>query len=179
MATLADRTLPIKPSVTLAIAAKAGKLRAEGVDVVNFSAGEPDFDTPERIKAAAVEALKKGMTKYTDVRGIEPLREAIAEKYQREYGLTYRQDEVLVSCGAKHSLYNLFQAAVNPGDEVLIPAPYWVSYSDMALLAGGVPKIIQTTEATEFRIGAQQLAAAHSGSSAPVIQASPSSQSLA
>ena len=158
MTTLADRTLPIKPSVTLAIAAKAGKLRAEGVDVVNFSAGEPDFDTPERIKAAAVEALKKGMTKYTDVRGIEPLREAIAEKYQREYGLAYRKDEVLVSCGAKHSLYNLFQAAVNPGDEVLIPAPYWVSYSDMALLAGGVPKIIPTTEATEFRIRAQQLA---------------------
>ncbi|MPZ77141.1 MAG: aminotransferase class I/II-fold pyridoxal phosphate-dependent enzyme [Deltaproteobacteria bacterium] len=158
MTTLADRTLPIKPSVTLAIAAKAGKLRSEGVDVVNFSAGEPDFDTPERIKAAAVEALKRGMTKYTDVKGIEPLRKAIAEKYQREYGLAYRKDEVLVSCGAKHSLYNLFQAAVNPGDEVLIPAPYWVSYSDMALLAGGVPKIIQTTEATDFRIRAQQLA---------------------
>ena len=158
MTTLADRTLPIKPSVTLAIAAKAGKLRSEGVDVVNFSAGEPDFDTPERIKAAAVEALKKGMTKYTDVRGIEPLREAIAEKYQREYGLAYRKDEVLVSCGAKHSLYNLFQALVNPGDEILIPAPYWVSYSDMALLAGGVPKIIHTTEATEFRIRTQQLA---------------------
>jgi aspartate aminotransferase len=146
--------------VTLAIAAKAGKLRAEGVDVVNFSAGEPDFDTPERIKAAAVDALRKGMTKYTDVKGIEPLREAIAEKYLRDHGLTYRKDEVLVSCGAKHSVYNIMQAVVDPGDEVLIPAPYWVSYSDMALLAGGVSKIIPTTEATSFRITPEQLEAA-------------------
>jgi aspartate aminotransferase len=160
MTKLAERTLGIKPSVTLAIAAKAGKLRAEGVDVVNFSAGEPDFDTPERIKAAAVDALRKGMTKYTDVKGIEPLREAIAEKYLRDHGLTYRKDEVLVSCGAKHSVYNIMQAVVDPGDEVLIPAPYWVSYSDMALLAGGVSKIIPTTEATSFRITPDQLAAA-------------------
>ncbi len=160
MTKLAERTLGIKPSVTLAIAAKAGKLRAEGVDVVNFSAGEPDFDTPERIKAAAVDALRKGMTKYTDVKGIEPLREAIAEKYLRDHGLSYRKDEVLVSCGAKHSVYNIMQAVVDPGDEVLIPAPYWVSYSDMALLAGGVSKIIPTTEATSFRITPEQLAAA-------------------
>src|SRR5262245_54747352 len=157
MTKLAERTALVKPSVTLAIAAKAGKLRAEGVDVVNFSAGEPDFDTPEHIKAAAVEALRKGMTKYTDVKGIEPLRGAIAAKYAREYGLTYRNDEIVVSCGAKHSLYNLLQAVVNPGDEVLIPAPYWVSYSDMALLAGGVPKLIPTSEATGFRIKAEQL----------------------
>ena len=160
MTQLADRTKLIKPSVTLAIAAKAGKLRSEGVDVVNFSAGEPDFDTPEHIKAAAVEALRKGMTKYTDVKGIEPLRQAIVEKYQREYGLSYRKEDVLVSCGAKHSLYNLLQATVNPGDEVLIPAPYWVSYADMALLAGGVPKLIPTDESTGFRIKPEQLAAA-------------------
>src|ERR1700730_4619964 len=160
MTKLAERTLGIKPSVTLAIAAKAGKLRAEGVDVVNFSAGEPDFDTPERIKAAAVDALRKGMTKYTDVKGIEPLREAIAEKYLRDHGLSYRKEEVLVSCGAKHSVYNIMQAVVDPGDEVLIPAPYWVSYSDMALLAGGVSKIIPTTEATNFRIIPEQLEAA-------------------
>jgi len=160
MTKLADRTKFIKPSVTLAIAAKAQRLRAQGVDIVNFSAGEPDFDTPEHIKAAAVEAMRKGMTKYTDVKGIEPLREAIAQKYQNEYGLSYSKDEILVSCGAKHSLYNLFQALVNPGDEVLIVAPYWVSYSDMALLAGGVPKIIQTNEATGFRVNAEQLAAA-------------------
>jgi aspartate aminotransferase len=157
MTTLAERTLLIKPSVTLAIAAKAGKLRSEGIDVINFSAGEPDFDTPERIKAAAIEALNKGMTKYTDVRGIEPLRQAIAQKYLSGWGLRYQTSEILVSCGAKHSLYNLFQAVVNPGDEVLVPAPYWVSYADMALLAGGVPKIIQTSEATGFRINAQQL----------------------
>lgn len=160
MTKLADRTHVIKPSVTLAIAAKAQQLRAQGVDIANFSAGEPDFDTPEHIKAAAIEAMRKGMTKYTDVKGIEPLREAIAQKYQREYGLSYRKDEVLVSCGAKHSLYNLFQAVVNPGDEVVIPAPYWVSYADMARLAGGVPKIIQTDEAAGFRINAGQLAAA-------------------
>ena len=160
MTKLADRTKLIKPSVTLAIAAKAGKLRAEGVDVVNFSAGEPDFDTPEHIKAAAIEALRKGMTKYTDVKGIEPLRAAISEKYRREQGLEYRKEDVLVSCGAKHSLYNILQAVVNPGDEVVIPAPYWVSYSDMALLAGGVPKLIPSNEATSFKIRPEQLQAA-------------------
>ena len=160
MTQLADRTKLIKPSVTLAIAAKAGKLRSQGVDVVNFSAGEPDFDTPEHIKAAAVDALRKGMTKYTDVKGIEPLREAIAQKYRHEHGLNYRKEDVLVSCGAKHSLYNILQAVVNPGDEVLIPAPYWVSYSDMALLAGGVPRLILTDESTGFRIKPEQLQAA-------------------
>ena len=157
MTKLAQRTQGIKPSVTLAIAAKAGTLRAEGVDVVNFSAGEPDFDTPEHIKTAAVTALRKGMTKYTDVKGIEPLREAITEKYRHDHGLSYRKDEVLVSCGAKHSVYNIMQATIDPGDEVLIPAPYWVSYSDMALLAGGLSKIIQTDESTGFRITPQQL----------------------
>ena len=174
MNTLAARTLLIKPSVTLAIAAKAGKLRSEGIDVINFSAGEPDFDTPDRIKAAAIEALKKGMTKYTDVRGIEPLRQAISRKYLTEYGLRYQLTEVLVSCGAKHSLYNLFQAVVNPGDEVLVPAPYWVSYADMAVLAGGVPKIIQTSEATGFRINAQQLVQALSPRTRVFVLNSPS-----
>jgi aspartate aminotransferase len=173
MTKLADRTKAIKPSVTLAIAAKAGKLRSEGVDVVNFSAGEPDFDTPERIKAAAVEALRKGMTKYTDVKGIEPLREAITQKYQREYGLAYRKEDVLVSCGAKHSLYNLLQALINPEDEVVIPAPYWVSYSDMALLAGGAPKLVPTNEATGFKMKPEQLAAALSPRTRVVVLNSP------
>ena len=159
MTVLAERTKLIKPSVTLAIAAKAGKLRAEGIDVVNFSAGEPDFDTPEHIKDAAIEALRKGLTKYTDVKGIEPLREAIVEKYQKEYGLRYRKEDVVVSCGAKHSLYNLLQAVVNPGDEVLIPAPYWVSYADMAMLANGVPKLIPADESTGFRIKPEHLQA--------------------
>src|SRR5512145_1086981 len=159
MTQLADRTKLIKPAVTLAIAAKAGKLRAEGVDVANFSAGEPDFDTPEHIKAAAIEALRKGMTKYTDVKGIEALREAVVQKYRREFGLNYRKEDVLVSCGAKHAIYNILQAVIDPGDEVVIPAPYWVSYSDMALLAGGVSKTIATSETTEFHISADQLAA--------------------
>ena len=160
MTRLAERTKLVKPSVTLAIAAKAGKLRAEGVDVINFSAGEPDFDTPERIKAAAIDALRKGLTKYTDVTGIEPLREAISEKYRQEYDLHYRKEDILVSCGAKHSIYNILQAVVDPGDEALIPAPYWVSYSDMALLAGGVPRLISSNESGGFRIQPEQLEAA-------------------
>jgi aspartate aminotransferase len=149
---IGKKTQGIKPSVTLALAAKAQVLRAEGVDLVNFTAGEPDFDTPQRIKDAAVEALKKGMTKYTDVRGIEPLRQAIVEKYRRDYGLEYTKDEVLVSCGGKHALYNILQALIDDGDEVVIPSPYWVSYSDIALLAGGVPKLVETSEANGFRI---------------------------
>jgi aspartate aminotransferase len=159
MSRLAQRTLCIKPSVTLAIAAKAGKLRAEGADVANFSAGEPDFDTPPHIKNAAIDALGRGMTKYTDVRGIESLRDAVAEKYRSEFALNYRREDVLISCGAKHSLYNILQAVIDPGDEVIIPAPYWVSYSDMALLAGGVPRIIPINEKSEFRISADELAA--------------------
>jgi aspartate aminotransferase len=173
MTKLAEKIKWIKPSVTLAIAAKAGKLRAEGIDVVNFSAGEPDFDTPQRIKDAAIEALRKGMTKYTDVKGIEPLREAITEKYQREHSLAYRKEDVLVSCGAKHSIYNVLQAVVNPGDEVVIPAPYWVSYSDMALLAGGVPKLIPTNESTGFRIKPEQLQAALTPNTRVVLLNSP------
>ncbi len=160
MTRVADRTKLVKPSVTLAIAAKAGKLRAEGVDVVNFSAGEPDFDTPERIKAAAVDALSKGLTKYTDVKGIEPLRAAISEKYRQEHDLRYRKEDILVSCGAKHSIYNILQAVVDPDEEALIPAPYWVSYSDMVLLAGGVPRLIASTESGGFRIQPEQLEAA-------------------
>ncbi|MGH7774733.1 MAG: pyridoxal phosphate-dependent aminotransferase [Candidatus Binatia bacterium] len=154
---VSERTKVIKPAVTLAIAAKAQKLREQGVDLVNFSAGEPDFDTPEHIKEAAVQALRKGMTKYTDVRGIEPLREAIVEKYQRDHGLSYDKEEVLVSCGAKHAIYNVFQAILNDGDEVLIPAPYWVSYPAIALLAGGIPRIVPTKEENGFRMTPEEL----------------------
>ena len=157
---LSERTKSIKPSVTLALAAKALALRAQGLDVVNFTAGEPDFDTPDRIKESAVQALKKGMTKYTDVRGIEPLREAIVEKYQRDYGLRYDKNEILVSCGGKHALYNLFQAIMNEGDEVIIPAPYWVSYPDMVYLSGGLPRIVQTKGENGYRITPQALQAA-------------------
>ena len=154
---VSERSKLVKPSVTLALAAKAQAMRAQGVDLVNFTAGEPDFDTPQRIKDAAVQALKKGMTKYTDVRGIEPLREAVAKKYLKEFALQYSKDEVLVSCGGKHALYNIFQATIDPGDEVIIPSPYWVSYSDMVLLAGGVPKLIPATEANGFRITPKEL----------------------
>ncbi|MGH7769865.1 MAG: pyridoxal phosphate-dependent aminotransferase [Candidatus Binatia bacterium] len=171
---LSKRTAGIKPSVTLALAAKAQVLRAEGVDLANFTAGEPDFDTPQRIKDAAILALKKGMTKYTDVRGIEPLRLAIVEKYKREYGLDYKKDQVLVSCGGKHALYNLLQALLDEGDEVVVPAPYWVSYSDMTLLAGGVPKIIPTTQENGFRITAQELKAALTPKTRAFILNSPS-----
>src|SRR5258706_6899997 len=171
---LAKRTQGIKRSVTLALAAKPQWLRADGVALVNFTAGEPDFDTPERIKDAAVQALKKGMTKYTDVRGIEPLRLAIVEKYQREYGFDYKKEQVLVSCGGKHALYNLFQAVLDEGDEVVIPSPYWVSYSDMALLAGGVPKLIPTREENGFRITPEELGAALSPRSRLFILNSPS-----
>ena len=157
---LSKRTQAIKPAVTLALAAKAQALRAQGVDLVNFTAGEPDFDTPQRIKDAAVQALKKGMTKYTDVRGIEPLRVAVAEKYSKEYGLRYAKDEVLVSCGGKHALYNVLQAILDSGDEVVIPAPYWASYSDMTLLAGGIPNIIPTREENGFLTTPEQLRAA-------------------
>jgi len=160
MMKLSERTKGIKPSITLALAAKAAAMRAQGIGVINFATGEPDFDTPDRIKEAAVQALKKGMTKYTEVRGIQPLREAIAEKYQRDEGLRYDKDEVLVSCGGKHSLYNVFQAIFNEGDEVVIPAPYWVSYRDMALLAGAVPLIVETKRESGYRITPKELQAA-------------------
>ena len=160
MMKLSERTKGIKPSITLALAAKAAAMRAQGVGVINFAAGEPDFDTPDRIKEAAIQALKKGMTKYTEVRGIQPLREIIAEKYQRDEGLQYGTDEILVSCGGKHSLYNVFQAVLNDGDEVLIPAPYWVSYRDMALLAGAVPRMVETKRENGYRITANELQAA-------------------
>jgi len=157
---LSGRIKAIKPSITLALAAKTLELRAQGLDVINFTAGEPDFDTSDRIKEAAVEALKRGMTKYTDVRGIVSLREAIVEKYQRDYGLRYNRDEVLVSCGGKHALYNLFQAILDEGDEVIIPAPYWVSYPDMILLSGGLPRIVQTKRENGYRITPEELRAA-------------------
>lgn len=171
---LSERTRAIKPSVTLAITAKALQMKAKGIDLVSFAAGEPDFDTPERIKQAAVEALRKGMTKYTDVRGIEPLREAIAEKYRAEHRLAYGKDEVLVSCGGKHSLYNIFQALLDPGDEAVIPAPFWVSYADMVLLCGATPKIVPTREENGFRLTPEELRAALTPRTRLVVFNSPS-----
>jgi aspartate aminotransferase len=147
---LAQRLKAIKPSPTLALNARAKALASQGVDVAGFAAGEPDFDTPEFIKQAAMDALRAGFTKYTPTAGILELREAICAKLQRDNQLTYTPDQVLVSAGAKHSLYNIFQALLNEGDEVIILAPYWVSYPDMVLLAGGRPVIVETREEDGF-----------------------------
>jgi aspartate aminotransferase len=158
---LASRLDPIKPSITLAVTAKAAKLKADGVDVVSFGAGEPDFDTPDHIKAAARDALDKGgVGKYTEVGGTLALRKAIAAELSAVHKVTLAPDQILVSSGAKHSLYNLFMALIDPGDEVLIPAPYWVSYPDMVMLAGGRPIILETRAEDDFAVTAEQVAAA-------------------
>src|SRR3990167_7046189 len=141
---LAKRIQKVTPSLTLAIEAKAKRLKAEGVDIISFSAGEPDFDTPAFIKQSAIDALNKGFTKYTPASGTVELRKAISEKLARENGLTYSPDQIVVSCGAKHSLYNVLQVLVEEGDEVIIPAPYWLSYPEMVTLAGGKSGILQT-----------------------------------
>jgi aspartate aminotransferase len=157
---LSHRVQAVKPSPTLAITARAAQMRAAGKDIVGLGAGEPDFDTPEHIKAAAVQALAKGFTKYTAVDGIPSLKKAIIDKFKKDNGLDYQPKQVLVSCGGKQSSYNLTQALLNAGDEVIIPAPFWVSYPDMVLLADGVPVIIETTQAQRFKITPEQLRAA-------------------
>ena len=158
---LASRLDPIKPSITLAVTAKAAKLKASGVDDISFGAGEPDFDTPEHIKQAARGALEgKTVGNYTDVAGILPMRKAIAAELGAVHKTTIDPDQVLVSTGAKHSLFNLFMALLDPGDEVLIPAPYWVSYPDMVMLAGGKPVILPTRPQDNFAVTADQVRAA-------------------
>ncbi|MCM8762112.1 MAG: pyridoxal phosphate-dependent aminotransferase [Candidatus Omnitrophica bacterium] len=136
---ISERVRNLKPSATLEINKKAKELKAKGVDVINLSVGEPDFDTPEPIKDFAIKVIKEGFTKYTDTAGIQELREAISNKLEKENGLSYSPSQIVVSNGAKHSLYNIFLAILDPGDEVIIPAPYWVSYPEMVCLAGGVP----------------------------------------
>ncbi len=142
---LSCRASSIKPSATLAITAKAKKLKAEGKNIIGFGAGEPDFDTPGYIKNAVKDALDKGYTKYTPVSGIEELKSAIADKFLSDYNVGYEQSEIIVSCGGKHSLYNLFSALLNEGDEIIIPSPYWVSYTEIIKLSGGVPVIVDTS----------------------------------
>ncbi len=158
--TLAQRVLRIKPSPTLAVTAKAGELKAQGKDVLSLGAGEPDFDTPEHIKEAAHKAIREGKTKYTPVGGTPAMKQAIIDKMARDNGLTYTAKQVIASVGGKQACYNLCQALLNDGDEVLIPAPFWVSYPDMVLLADGTPVIMPTTLATRFKITPQQLEAA-------------------
>ncbi len=172
---LASRLDPIKPSITLAVTAKAAKLKADGVDVVSFGAGEPDFDTPDHIKAAAHDALNKpGSGKYTEVGGTLALRKAIAAELTAVHKTPIEPDQVLVSCGAKHSLYNLMQALLDPGDEVLIPAPYWVSYPDMVMLAGGRPVILETKAEDDFAVTAAQVGAACSPRTRAIVLNNPS-----
>jgi len=149
---ISQRVEKLSPSLTLAITAKAKKLKAEGADVVNLGAGEPDFDTPEHIKVAAMGSLDAGFTKYTPSSGIMELREAISDKLKEENGLIYEPEQITVSCGAKHALFNALLAAIEPGDEVLIPAPYWLSYPEMVRLAGGEPIIVPTTAENGYKL---------------------------
>jgi len=147
---LADRLKTLQPSPTLAMQARAKAMRAQGINVISFGAGEPDFDTPRRIKDAAIRALESGQTKYTEVGGIPELRAAVCHKLKRDLGLDYTPEEVTASCGAKHTLYNIVMALVNPGDEVMIPSPFWVSYPEQVRLLGGVPVPVETLESTGF-----------------------------
>jgi aspartate aminotransferase len=171
---ISSRLAPIKPSITLAVTARAAKLRADGIDVIGFGAGEPDFDTPAHIKDAAKRALDAGETKYTAVGGTLPLRKAITKEMKDSHGLTFSPEQVIVSVGAKHSLYNLFHALLDPGDEVIIPAPFWVSYPDMVLLAGGQPVIVPTHAADGFRMSAAQLEEAITPRTRAMVLCSPS-----
>lgn len=171
---LAGRTKRIQPSVTLGISAQAKAMRAQGIDVIGFGAGEPDFDTPQHIKDAAVRALLEGFTKYTPVGGIEELKEAICHRTHLDRGLHYDPSEVIVSCGAKHAIYNAAMAILDPGDEVLLPSPYWVSYPDIISLAGAKPVVIPTSEKTGFVVHPEQLKEAITPRTKALILNSPS-----
>ena len=154
---ISQRAASLSPSLTLAVDSKAKQLKAEGQDVVGFGAGEPDFDTPQHIKDAAAKALADGFTKYTPSSGIPELRQAIADKFKRDNGLSYKPSQIIVSCGGKHSCYNVILATCAEGDEVIIPSPYWLSYPEMVKLAGAKPVILPTTDKTEFKVTVEQL----------------------
>ena len=154
---ISHRAASLAPSLTLAIDSKAKQMKANGEDIVIFGTGEPDFDTPQHIKDACIKALNDGFTKYTPAAGIPELRQAIADKFKRENNLTYKPSQIIVSCGGKHSCYNVILATCEEGDEVIIPAPYWLSYPEMVKLAGATPVIIETTDKTEFKITPAQL----------------------
>lgn len=157
---LSKKAAAVKPSSTLAITAKAKELKAQGKDVVGFGAGEPDFNTPENICEAAIKAIKDGFTKYTPASGTNELKAAISKKFKEFNGLDYDTDQIVISNGGKHSLTNIFTALINPGDEVIIPAPFWLSYPEIVKLAGGVPVIVTTTKEQNFKLTAEDLAAA-------------------
>ncbi|MCK8515985.1 pyridoxal phosphate-dependent aminotransferase [Methylonatrum kenyense] len=171
---LANRVQRVKPSPTLAVTARAAELRAAGKDIIGLGAGEPDFDTPEHIKEAAIEAIRAGKTKYTPVDGTPELKQAIQRKFSSENGLDYELNQILVSSGAKHSIYNLMCALLNAGDEVVVPAPYWVSYPDMALLCEAVPVIVEAGKDQRFKMTPDQLDAAITDKTRLVVLNSPS-----
>ena len=177
MAFFADALSRVKPSATIAVTQKARDLKAQGRDIISLSVGEPDFDTPDNIKAAAIDAIRRGETKYTPVSGITPLREAIAAKFKRENGLDYKVSQTIVGTGGKQVLYNAFLTTMNHGDEVIIPAPYWVSYPDIVLLCGGQPVFVATTMANSFKLQAADLEAAITPRTKWVILNSPSNPS--
>ncbi len=174
---ISQRAAALAPSLTLAIDSKAKQMKADGIDVVGFGAGEPDFDTPQHIKDACTKALADGFTKYTPAAGIPELRQAIADKFKRDNGLNYKSSQVIVSCGGKHSCYNVILATCEEGDEIIIPSPYWLSYPEMVKLAGATPVILPTTDKTEFKVTPDQLRAAITKSTRLFILNSPSNPS--
>jgi len=171
---IAKRAQTIKPSPTLATAAKAKAMKAQGIDVVDFGVGEPDFDTPENVKQAGIKAIQSGFTKYTPAGGTDELKEAVMEKFKKDNNLAYEKSQVLISCGAKHSLYNIAEALFDPGDEIIIPSPYWVSYPDQVLLNDATPVIVETTEAEGFKLSAQKLEKAITKKTRALVLNSPS-----
>jgi aspartate aminotransferase len=173
MMKLSERARAIRPSLTFAVEAKAREMRARGIDVIGFGAGEPDFDTPEHIRRAGIDAINSGFTRYTPTAGIPELKEAIVAKFQRENGLEYKPSQIIVSCGAKHSLCNAFQALCGQGDEVIIPCPYWVSYPDQVRMSGATPVIIDTTS-TNFKITPEALTEAITPRTRVIVLNSPS-----
>ncbi|MDH4408742.1 MAG: pyridoxal phosphate-dependent aminotransferase [Verrucomicrobiales bacterium] len=173
MSLIADKFSQIAPSLTLAITAQAKKMQAEGQDIASFGAGEPDFDTPQHIKDAAIEALQAGRTKYTAVSGIPELRKAIADKLLKDNHIEYSPNQISVNCGAKHSCYNAILACCNPGDEVIIPAPYWTSYPDMVRLVGAEPYIVETKRENQWKITAEEFADSISGATRMLVLNSP------
>lgn len=174
MIKVSQRAKSVPPSATIAVTARAKELKAQGIDVVGFGAGEPDFDTPQYIKDAAIKALKEGKTKYTPAAGIIELRTAIAKKLERDNGLKYAPEQVVVNLGGKHSVYEAMQAVLDPGDEVLLPRPYWVTYPEAIKLAGGVTKIIETDKANSYKITPEQLKGAITPKTAMLVINSPS-----
>ncbi|TFZ59993.1 pyridoxal phosphate-dependent aminotransferase [Methylorubrum sp. Q1] len=177
MGFLADALSRVKPSATIAMTQKARELKASGVDVISLSVGEPDFDTPDHIKEAAIDAIRRGETKYPPVSGINPLREAIVKKFKRENGLDYKVSQTIVGTGGKHVIYNALLATLNPGDEVVIPRPYWVSYPEMVVLCGGTPVFAETDMAHDFKLQPEELERVITGKTKWIILNSPSNPS--